>query len=69
MERSYLGKNQMVEKISIGVVDRHRFDADPDPDATFSFYSDPDPTPNFINFGGTLKVKFSISYFTIFKNF
>jgi|LakMenE18May11ns_1017448.scaffolds.fasta_scaffold8240320_1 hypothetical protein len=44
MERSYLGKNQMVEKISIGVVDRHRFDADPDP--TFNYDADLDPTPS-----------------------
>jgi hypothetical protein len=28
------------------VVDRHRFDADPDPDSTFHFVADPDPDSN-----------------------
>jgi hypothetical protein len=35
------------------VVDRHRFDADPNPDPTFQFdaETDPDPSPDFTDVG------------------
>jgi hypothetical protein len=46
--KKFKSKSQLINTTS--VVDRHRFDADPDPDPTFHFDADPDPdTTSFIH--------------------
>jgi uncharacterized membrane protein len=49
---------------AINIVDRHRFDADPDPTFHFAAYPDPDPTPSFTHVG--ISDFFDIFYSLIF---
>ncbi len=55
-------KYQYRTKVKYSVVDRHRFDAGPDPDPTYHFdadpdsYPDPDPTLSFTHVGKLGKI-------------
>ncbi len=42
----YVRTNVHTPYLRVSVVDRHRFDSNPDPDPTFHFDADPDPDPD-----------------------